>query len=474
MEGWLKESGAVGLDALELANFQVIGRGVRTLRRFKEGERILTIPSDVLWTVEHAYADSLLGPALRSVRPPLSVDDTLATYILFVRSRESGYDGPRSHLATLPKSYSSSIFFTEDELEACAGSSLHALTKRLGRCIEDDYRALVVQLLVQYRDLFPLDKFTIEDYKWALCTVWSRAMDFVLPDGKSIRLMAPFADMLNHSSEVRQCHAYDPLSRNLTVLAGKDYEAGDQVFIYYGSVPNNRLLRLYGFVMPGNPNDSYDLVLETHPMAPFFEQKRKLWESAGLDSTSTISLTLTDPLPKNVLGYLRIQRSDESDLASIARQRIDPKYEKISDSNEVEVLQSLIESFCSLLDSFGTQLEKLEKQLAEGVYPSGGNAWAAAHVSLGEQQVLRLARKRAEDMLAAVESGSGNEKGSLPAPAPVRCANCEKDSVRLMACGRCKAVMYCGRTCQVAHYKEHKAKCQRTASKNCSQTKKKI
>ncbi|KAG5288957.1 hypothetical protein I7I50_01498 [Histoplasma capsulatum G186AR] len=473
MEGWLKESGAVGLNALELANFQVIGRGVRTLRCFKEGERIFTIPADVLWTVEHAYADSLLGPALRSARPPLSVDDTLAMYILFVRSRESGYDGPRSHLATLPKSYSSSIFFTDDELEVCAGSSLYALTKRLGRCIEDDYRALVVRLLVQHQDLFPLDKFTIEDYKWALCTVWSRAMDFVLPGGKSIRLMAPFADMLNHSSEVRQCHAYDPLSGNLTILAGKDYEAGDQVFIYYGSIPNNRLLRLYGFVMPGNPNDSYDLVLETHPMAPFFEQKRKLWDLAGFDSTSTISITLTDPLPKNVLGYLRIQRSDESDLASIARQRIDPKYEKISDSNEVEVLQSLIESFCGLLDSFGTQLESLEKQLAEGVYPSRGNAWAAAHVSLGEQQVLRLARKRAEDMLAAVESGSGNEKGSLPAPAPTpaRCANCEKDFVRLMVCGRCKAVMYCGRTCQVTHYKEHKARCQHTASKNSSQMK---
>lgn len=54
-------------------------------------------------------------------------------------------------------------------------------------------------------------------------------MDFELPDGKSIRLLAPFADMLNHSSEVRQCHAYDPLAKNLSVLAGKDYEAGDQV-----------------------------------------------------------------------------------------------------------------------------------------------------------------------------------------------------------------------------------------------------
>jgi hypothetical protein len=163
MEGWLKESGAVGLDALELANFPVIGRGVRTLRRFKEGERILTIPSDALWTVEHAYADSLLGPALRSARPPLSVEDTLATYILFVRSRESGYDGLRSHLAALPESYFSSIFFTEDELEVCAGTSLYTITKQLGQCIEDDYRALVVRLFVQYRDLFPLDKFTIED-----------------------------------------------------------------------------------------------------------------------------------------------------------------------------------------------------------------------------------------------------------------------------------------------------------------------
>ena len=54
-------------------------------------------------------------------------------------------------------------------------------------------------------------------------------MDFVLPDGKSIRLLAPFADMLNHSSEVKQCHAYDVLSKDLSVLAGKDYEAGDQV-----------------------------------------------------------------------------------------------------------------------------------------------------------------------------------------------------------------------------------------------------
>lgn len=140
--------------------------------------------------------------------------------------------------------------------------------------------------------------------------------------------------------------------------------------------------------------------------------------------------------------------------------------ERISHSNEVEVLRSLVESLGSLLDSFGTPLEKLEKQLAEGVYSSGGNAWAAAHVSVGEQRVLRLARKKAQELLAAAESGSGSGSSSLSVPA--QCANCGRASVPLMLCGRCQRVMYCGRPCQVAHYKEHKAICLATASKNGS------
>lgn len=163
MENWLKESGAAGLDGLELANFPVTGRGVRTLRRLKQGDGILTIPGDSLWTVEHAYADSLLGPVFCSTQPPLSVEDTLAVYLLFVRSRESGYDGPQSHVAVLPTRYSSSIFFEEDELEVCAGTSLYTITKQLGQRIEDDYRVLAMRVLALHPDLFPLDKFTVQD-----------------------------------------------------------------------------------------------------------------------------------------------------------------------------------------------------------------------------------------------------------------------------------------------------------------------
>ncbi|KAL6795151.1 SET domain-containing protein [Trichoderma sp. SZMC 28012] len=404
-------------------------------------------PSKILWlSISFSYDRASL--------------DTIAR--VWTRSCESGYDGPRSHVAALPASYSSSIFFEEDELEVCAGTSLYTVTKQLKQIIEDGHRGLVMRLLGLHPDLFPLDKFTIADYKWALCSIWSRAMDFVLPDGKSLRILAPFADMLNHSPEVMQCHAYDPLSGSLSVLAGKNYEVGDQVSISYGSIPNNRLLRLYGFVMPDNPNDSYDLVLSTHPMAPFYGKKQKLWALAGLDSIFTISLTFTDPLPKNLLQYLRIQRLDESDLAAIALQKLDTR-EKISDAKEVEVLQFVAESIGSLLDGFGTRLEKLQENLAEGVYPPGGNAWAAAHVSLGEQRVLRLARKRAEELLAAVRSGNGIER---PLSLPLHwCANCGKDHVPLRLCGRCKGVMYCGRACQVAHFKQHKEICRATINK---------
>ena len=133
---------------------------------------------------------------------------------------------------------------------------------------------------------------------------------------------------------------------------------------------------------------------------------------------------------------------------------------KLSDGNEIQILQFLIESISAILDSFGASLKDLETRLAGGIYTPGGNAWAAAHVSLGEQRVLGMARKKAEKLLAAVES----EHDSLPIL--TQCANCGKDSEQLMFCSRCRAIKYCGRACQVAHFKEHKAACQTMAAKN--------
>ncbi|KAI1259893.1 hypothetical protein F5Y18DRAFT_420500 [Xylariaceae sp. FL1019] len=464
MESWLKGLGATGLDSLTLADFPLTGRGIQTQRSFKKGDKIFTIPKAALWTVKQAYADPLIGSILRNAQPPLSIENIFIIYLLFVQSRQTGYQGPRTHVAALPQTYSSSIFFTDEELDICAGSSLYNITKQLDQQIQDDYREMVMSVFARHPDLFPLDIFTIDRYKWGLCTIWSRGMDFQQPGGESFRLLAPFADMLNHSPDAEQCHAYDFQSGDLTILAGKDYQAGDQVYINYGPVPNNRLLRLYGFVMPENPNETYDLVLSTHPMAPFYELKLKLWDFAGLGSTPTIPLTLTDALPNKVLQYLRIQRLDESDLVSILPQGASAATRMVSRSNESEVLSFLVEAISGILDSFAIQLKTLEEYFANEKYPVGGNAWAAAHVSLGEQRVLRLTKKRAEDLLAAV--GNGTSDPEPTSSTPTLCAKCGKDSGPLSLCGRCKAVRYCGRECQVAHHKEHKPVCQALASRH--------
>lgn len=166
MESWLKESGASGLDQLEIADFPITGRGIRAQRTFKEGERILTIPVDTLWTVKHAYADPLLGPLIRPLQSTLSIEDTFAIYLLFVRSRDAEYEGRRGHIAEIPTSYSSTIFFTDDELRVCAGTSLYTLTAQLKQRIEVDYRKLVARVFSKHQDFFPLEKFTINDVRF--------------------------------------------------------------------------------------------------------------------------------------------------------------------------------------------------------------------------------------------------------------------------------------------------------------------
>lgn len=194
-------------------------------------------------------------------------------------------------------------------------------------------------------------------------------------------------------------------------------------------------------------------------MAPLYEQKERLWTLAGLNSTSTIPLTLADPLPKKVLQYLRIQRLEEADISAMTLQLVSGTNERVNDGNERQILEFLIESISSLLNDFAISLQDLESKLTDGFYNEGSNAWAAAHVSLGEQRVLRMAERRARDLLAAIDDGPDSS------PTLTKCANCGNDS-SLMLCSRCKAVKYCGRTCQVTHFKEHKALCRTIATEN--------
>lgn len=198
-----------------------------------------------------------------------------------------------------------------------------------------------------------------------------------------------------------------------------------QIFISYGNMSNHHLLLTYGFILLSNPCDAHDIVLVSRPKVPLFAMKKDLWALAELCPVFTVSLTLADPLPKSVLRYLRIQQLTESEVVPVARQQF-PAVEKVSHRNELGVLRYLVEAVENMLSSFDIQLEKLEEQLAEGLYSPGGNEWMAAQVCLGEQRVLRLTKKTAENLLT--EEINKGEDYLLTAKERIwTCRNCGHD-----------------------------------------------
>ena len=80
---------------------------------------------------------------------------------------------------------------------------------------------------------------TLDAYKWAYATVKSRSAE-VDVHGVPTKLLAPRFDLFNHSADVApgSSHFYDEARGALVALAARDYAAGEQAFISYGSTQN--------------------------------------------------------------------------------------------------------------------------------------------------------------------------------------------------------------------------------------------
>lgn len=199
-------------------------------------------------------------------------------------------------------------------------------------------------------------------------------------------------------------------------------------------------MQLYGFFPPLYHNYSFDLILTTHHQAEYFQQKRVLFNIAGLDVTYKILLTTKTPLPNKVLQYLRIQRLTISELA-VATRPIGVTT-VVSLRNEGEVLEALQKSLTSLLKGFVISAEDLKQRIDTGEFVQQSNIWAAAMISIGEQQVLKEALERVNERLALV-----------------KCGNCDMISENNKRCGKCRKIVYCGVECQRQHRKNHKVVC---------------
>jgi hypothetical protein len=157
--------------------------------------------------------------------------------------------------STMPLCYSK-------ELQNLLPHAATLLLKNQREKLEKDWKNLHTQIPSVNKDLFT--------YTWLI--VNTRTFYWEYPDlpnshprlpKKRTQLtaddcyaMCPFMDYFNHSDV--GCNPESD-SKGYSVSADRDYKAGEEVFVTYGSHSNDFLLAEYGFILDGNQNDSIPL-----------------------------------------------------------------------------------------------------------------------------------------------------------------------------------------------------------------------
>ncbi|KAL9054969.1 MAG: hypothetical protein Q9162_003824 [Coniocarpon cinnabarinum] len=91
--------------------------------------------------------------------------------------------------------------------------------------------------------------------------------------------LVPFIDLFNHTY-VGECCAVEFNNTGFTVVAARDYEPGEEVFVTYGNYGNEFLLVEYGFMM--DPNVCDTVALDQYVIPEFNKAQRALVEEANM------------------------------------------------------------------------------------------------------------------------------------------------------------------------------------------------
>jgi hypothetical protein len=251
-----------------------------------------------------------------------------------------------------PRTYKSPIFFAPSSLsyDALRGTSLLRTTQVLQGQIQQDHERLN-SLLKQYNSLheephFPVDEdFPLECY--SLFSVYSRGADvnFGGGDGEEVvnreRMIVPFLDMFNHSSESDVHYKSD--SSDIYIYSGASpIKAGAEVHLNYGPVPNSKLLLFYGFSIQENKEDFVDIYVPLQEGVPGREEKAKLLQETFPDfiPNAPFQLKSDGSLPCSLLSLLRVLPLPPSSLPSDVMVPISAE----SEASALSALEAALES----------------------------------------------------------------------------------------------------------------------------------
>lgn len=325
-------------------------------------------------------------------------DDQLAIALLYEKHVARSASKWSKHIALLPVSYRNVLYFEGEALARMRGSNLAHIAKQMEQNVASDYTTLKEQVLQPLFDVLlsgadgsgslsqkQLDEaFSLEQYKWALSTIWSRFVSLRVSKSGSetsssalanqedyerellalnadgffgmtrVKAMVPVFDMLNHDPAAEMAHFFDIETQQFKLVSHQHWSAGAQMFINYGALSNHKLLALYGFVIDQNPFDALDLwVPMDETTASRFHEKAALLAENGFDHASTPFELTAEELNELLLITVRIQEieCDSSEhFQALATKALDG--EVLNFDNEHATLTRLIYTLQKMLEDF--------------------------------------------------------------------------------------------------------------------------
>ncbi|KAE9103472.1 hypothetical protein PF010_g13715 [Phytophthora fragariae] len=367
-------------------------RGVFIAEDVTPHTEVFSLPLDSALSVQSLRTNVVLQSiAFFQQLTPEREDDQLAIALLYEKFVRGGKSKWAKHIELLPRTYHNALYFGHEELKALEGSNVFFVAQQMEKKVALDYARLKESVLLELFeniaeginvDLFD-EFFSLENYKWALSTIWSRFVSLRLDESspvqekdepveeiatsarksdakQSFKAMVPVFDMLNHDPEAEMSHFFDMTTQRFKLVSHQHWNAGAQMFINYGPLSNHKLLSLYGFVIIGNPFDAVEMWLPMDEASTkFFQEKEQLLLTNGLDHATNPFELVADESNDLLLMAARIQEIDcetAEEFEELANKALDG--EIVSLENEQEALTRLIYTLERMLEAFPTSIEE--------------------------------------------------------------------------------------------------------------------
>ncbi len=464
---WLDHGGVQRSAGWEICETGTAGRGLISTRTFQPGEPLFSVPRSTCLSPRTCPLPACIPTHELAGIPPWT---HLILVLLYAQSQPAW----SPYLSVLPRTFTTPIFWTPEELGQLKGS---CVLDKIGREeAELSYHSVVRGFVERYPAVFVRELCGLDAFHRMGSLVMSCAFDgdsdsldldhdhdpaLILEDGDAMdtasvsssssssssstssttsasneaatQMMVPLADLLNAEDESStNAHLFHE-STSLVMRTTKLIPPSSQIFNTYGPLPNADLLRRYGYVLfPGTPHDIIELQgplitdLAGSGLDDLDKRDRITWllDSGILDDS--FDLGRDRKIPDEVLRCIETMMMTRHEFQLLKRGSRSGSGLVVDLRGSGGIKRCLLMILKKRGEMYPTSIEEDEALLLDGTLE--GKKRMAIVVRLGEKQILRdvrgnvegweihKGRKRGKEgtgssSLGSVKSGSGSAKG---------------------------------------------------------------